>query len=555
MSRLLSALLSLALLVLLTAAGCGDDKALPDDFGGRVGGGGDGGADDIICLANNCTEDFHCKDCTGNKTVCKKDEGRCIACGPAAGGRACPPKYACTKYGDCVPEGTTCTEDGAGVATQACSTNAQCAACGPNFRICDPGAKKCTSCTPGDLSQCQKTDFCKDNKCTPKCPAVCGSDNDCTQCGAGARGARTCVRGKCVQCNPESGTGCPQGQSCTARGVCQVICGKGGVTAAGPRCEADNDCAGCRATKNCDLPINGGFGKCAVPAPGCSELGKGLFTMPEPFDKVTNLCSGDADCKNVDVEYNVGKELREFTGVSFLGDASIKYGMNVCASIDIIGSKSCGVCVPCRKDADCKSIDMTALGGQLAGGLGKALVAKTMDTVFGRSDKKIHFYCENLGTYGLCLPCGNPLSRCGDDPPPASGPCNHDICTRGERLGVQCNECTAKVCEKDSYCCTTAWDAECIRKTESLCSKYPSCLGQSCSNKADGWYCSEELDPVTKSRGRGAYKCVKGSQTEGNPCNQTEKFCHPQGDDWKKSAVLGSDQRPQCFTTATPSPL
>lgn len=45
---------------------------------------------------------------------------------------------------------------------------------------------------------------------------------------------------------------------------------------------------------------------------------------------------------------------------------------------------------------------------------------------------------------------------------------------------------------------------------------------------------------MTKSRGRGAYKCVKGSQTEGNPCNQTEKFCHPQGDDWKKSAVLGS---------------
>lgn len=564
MQRLLVSFFSFVALIVLTASGCGEDKAIPDDFfgNGPIGDGGDG---DVICLINNCTEDFHCKDCTGNRTVCEKESRRCIACGPAAGGRTCPQGYSCTKYGDCVPEGTVCLEDAAGNPTVSCTTNAQCAACAPQFRVCDAAAKKCISCTPNDTSQCQRTDYCKDGRCTARCPDVCQNDNDCTQCGAGARTARSCVRGKCVQCNPERSGSCPAGLSCTPRGTCQAVCGVGmgmpgpqvtpGVAAA---CMGDNDCGACRREKNCDQPINGGFGRCAVPAPGCSELARGFFVLPEPYDKVTNLCSTDMDCRGVGADYNVGKELREFTGVPFIGNANISYDMNVCASVDIIGSRSCGVCVPCRKDTDCKSIDMERLGGQLAGSLGKAAIAKTMDTVFGRNDHKIHFYCETLaGNYGICLPCGNPLSRCGDDPAPPTGPCNHDVCRTGERLGIQCNSCTGKICEKDPYCCTNKWDPECVRKTETLCDGYPSCRGQSCEGKRDGWYCTEAIESGTNNRGRGTYECKNGSLVQGQICPRTPNsdfYCHPLNNDWKKTAELAGDGRPQCFTTPAPVP-
>jgi hypothetical protein len=310
------------------------------------------------------------------------------------------------------------------------------------------------------------------------------------------------------------------------------------------------------------VPVNGGFGKCAVPAPGCSELAKGLFVLPDPYDKFTNLCSTDQDCRGVGVDFNVGKELRDFVGASFIGDANLSYGMNVCASVDIIGSKSCGVCVPCKKDADCKPLDVEGIGGQLAGSLGRAAVAKTFDTIFGPGDHKVNFYCENVaGNYGVCLPCGNPLSRCGDDPPPASGPCGHGICTPGDKLGVQCNACTAAVCDKDPYCCTTRWDSECVKKTDDVCANYPSCAGQSCANKADGWYCSETVESGTNNRGLGTYKCTGGTLQQGNTCPNAgrgdaagDKYCHPTNNDWKKTAELASDQTPECYATPAPVP-
>lgn len=563
MRRLLASLLAFVVVVLLTASGCGKDKSLPDDFGG-TNIGGDASANDVICLLNNCTEDFECKDCTGGRAVCEKSSRRCIACGPAAGGRNCPANYTCTKYGDCVPDGTTCAEDPNGVPTVACTTNGQCQACGPQFRICDTTQKKCVGCTPTDTSQCQKTDYCKDSKCVPKCPTTCTQDADCGQCGSATKPAHSCVRGKCAQCNPDNPSSCPNGLSCTAKGSCQRICGKNGRTAGGAACLSDNDCGGCTRERNCDQPINGGFGKCAVPAPGCSELAKGLFVLPDPYDKVTNLCSTDQDCKGVGIDYNVGKELRDFVGLPIIHDANISYDMNVCASVDIIGKRSCGVCVPCRKDSDCKPLDVERLGGQLAGTLGRAAVAKTFDTIFGPSDHKVHFYCESLaGDYGICLPCGNPLARCGDDPPPASGPCNHDICKPGEKLGVQCNACSAAVCAKDPYCCSTQWDSECVKKTEELCPNYPSCAGQSCTNKADGWYCSETVEAGTSNRGLGTYKCAGGTLAQGNTCPNTtqprndppqNKYCHPQGGDWKKTAELGADGTPSCFSTPAPVP-
>lgn len=575
MRRVLAFLLSLVTLTLLVAAGCGDPTILPPPTPATS---GDGGSSDLICLANNCTSDFECKDCTGGHTVCEISSRRCLACGPGANNKTCPDKYTCTKYGDCVPEGTTCAEDANGLPTVSCTTNAQCAACSPAYRVCDPLLKTCVGCTTADVSQCQKTEYCNNDKCTANCPTGCTANADCQHCGAGTSAARACYRGACTQCSPDDNPqdttsghnpNCTEGLSCTDRGSCQAICGVAsadGFLAGGAQCTSDNDCGLCRTQKHCDQPVNGGFGKCVVPARGCSEFGPGLFTLPAPYDKYTNLCSTDTDCRNQGIDYNIGKTLRDFTGLSALHDATVPYGMNVCAEVDIIGSRSCGVCVPCKKDADCKPIGVDSIAGQLAGGIigiaTQALVAKTMDSVFGRGEHSIQFYCEDLAAgYGVCLPCGNPLARCGNDTPPASGPCTHDVCTQGGQLGVQCGSCTAAVCAEDPYCCIKKWDAECVKKTEKLCPSYPSCNGQSCKDKSDGWYCSETVDAATKSRGLGTYQCTGGNLQTGNTCPNstrgdpsTAKYCHPLGGNWKSTAELGTDGKPACYTTAAPVP-
>ena len=48
----------------------------------------------------------------------------------------------------------------------------------------------------------------------------------------------------------------------------------------------------------------------------------------------------------------MGALIKKATGLN-IKDANIDYPMNACASVDILDGKKCGVCVPCKKDADC----------------------------------------------------------------------------------------------------------------------------------------------------------------------------------------------------------
>jgi hypothetical protein len=54
---------------------------------------------------------------------------------------------------------------------------------------------------------------------------------------------------------------------------------------------------------------------------------------------------------------------------------------------------------------------------------------------------------------------------------PIDGTCTHDVCTAGERLGQQCDECTKKLCDLDSYCCDTYWGPSCFASVEKICGK------------------------------------------------------------------------------------
>ena len=83
------------------------------------------------------------------------------------------------------------------------------------------------------------------------------------------------------------------------------------------------------------------------------HIENGVVVLPAPYDKYTNTCSSDTDCAGVSIQYNVGKLLREQTGIDSIKDANVEYGMNVCADVKISEKISCGICVPCAVDADC----------------------------------------------------------------------------------------------------------------------------------------------------------------------------------------------------------
>jgi hypothetical protein len=47
--------------------------------------------------------------------------------------------------------------------------------------------------------------------------------------------------------------------------------------------------------------------------------------------------------------------------------------------------------------------------------------------------------------------------------------CSHDACTEGRALPGDCNDCTARVCESDPYCCDTRWDERCVERATTAC--------------------------------------------------------------------------------------
>jgi hypothetical protein len=478
-----TALLTLAVSALGAASCAKTDPVNGTGGGGGNGNGGNGsgatgnggGIPSSICLLHNCSTDTECEACSGGKTTCLVAEHRCVACdGGTSGG--CPGGQTCSSWGNCAPADVTCPTDN-GVPTITCNTSADCAACDPRHQVCDPAAHKCVACTAADVSQCLATETCNGGDCAAKCPATCGADGDCGQCGAAGHEAHHCTAGKCSECSPTAG--CDGTLSCGAHGTCEKTCGMTGAPKGA--CQTDAECTGCdgSATK-CHVPIGGGAGTCGPAATGCSDLGNGVAVLPAPFDKVTNLCSNDMDCASVGIDLNVGKILRDLTGFDQIHDADIMYPEHVCASVQIT-DKSCGVCVPCKVDTDCQNLNIDMIAGQAFGPLGAIASAFLLDQIFGDTDHQIHMYCETIaGDYGACVPCPGLLNDCsvGGTPPDKC----HDKCDAGGALDVTCDPCVAKVCAMDAYCCSDKWDALCVAEVLDYCGK--AC--ESCSHADQG---------------------------------------------------------------------
>lgn len=69
----------------------------------------------------------------------------------------------------------------------------------------------------------------------------------------------------------------------------------------------------------------------------------------------------------------------------------------------------------------------------------------TGDTQVGVRDDEIN------GALGSCLTCA------------------HAKCKEGGPLHPTCDPCVDKVCQQDSFCCNTAWDAQCVREVRTVC--------------------------------------------------------------------------------------
>ncbi len=467
----------------LLASACGSDPAGTTTTSTTTGSGGSGtggsvtgtgGSEAGVCLLHNCNSDLECATCDSMRNTCLIAEHRCVACGA----KGCPEGLECSSFGQCVPKGATCPTNN-GTPTITCNSSADCVACDPAHQVCDTATKACVACTQNDTSECQSTDLCLAGKCSPKCPKVCDTDNDCGQCGTAQNPAHACNAHACAQCSATYA--CPAGQICTAHGTCEQRCGLEGPVEG--TCEVDADCAKCGGgATHCYTPINGGHGTRGPQAAGCSDLGNGSIVLPDPWNKVTNTCSNDGDCAGVGIQYNVGKLLRELTGFDEINDANVDYGMNTCASVSISDSIACGICVPCEVDADCKALDIDAVAGEAFGPLGAVGSAILLDKIFGPNDHKIHMYCQGVAAgYGVCSPCPGILNDCTvGGGGMGSGMCDHDVCSMGGALKTSCGACEEAVCGVDSYCCDTAWDGQCISEADQYCNNVCAMPGNVC---------------------------------------------------------------------------
>jgi hypothetical protein len=494
-----------------------------------------------ICLLNNCTEDVHCAGCSDNRVTCFKKEKRCVACNPETGA-GCKPPEVCSAFGICNLPEKTCPTDASGVPQVVCVSNEDCSACSPMNQICDTKTHKCQACIETNTSACLASDVCLNGKCSSKCPKACNIDNDCQFCGPADSPAHACNMHKCSECSAT--WPCPAGLVCLPNGVCYPPCGLPGPVSG--TCVTDKDCNFCGDPKNpgtykCKKPLNDpdGHGTCIPSAAGCSDLGAGTVVLPPPWGDYTQTCSKDEDCSTASITLNVGKVIRDMAGVNevmgvAITDANVSYAMPECAEIKITDTINCGVCVPCNEDKDCKPIAVDPLLFDLFSEdpLAALAGALLMNMLYGDAvEHNLNFYCQAVGLgYGICAPCANPLQACGKtDEGGGSGKCEHEVCTEGTALDPSCGACAKEVCANDSYCCTTSWDATCVKEVDTFCAT--PCSGEGgcdpdvCTNAdlpAQDPMCSPcveavcTADPFCCNKESGAWDsyCVTGAEAE-----------------------------------------
>jgi len=501
------------------------------------------------CWPNACIIDAHCEGCPGGQNKCWADNHLCVECHPGKD-QECPAGLKCSANGKCTTK--DCPTNPQGEPTLNCTKDSDCEACSPKNQACDIAKGKCVQCVSLVDPHCLDSQYCKNGICEPKCPQSCEVDVDCMQCLFGATGgpdtkpAKACNNHKCAECSKT--WPCPEGMVCLANGVCYPPCGIPGPVQG--TCTTDGDCKFCgdpdkQGTFKCKKPVNdpNGHGTCIPSAQGCEDLGAGVAVLPSPWNQYTELCSDDGNCASISIDYNVGKLIRDLIGTNevmgiTIGDATVKYGMNQCAEINLTSNIGCGVCVPCEIDKDCKPIPIDPLIVDLFKGNALAQIAGLMliNMLWGdNEDHNLYLYCQPVGLgYGVCAPCSNPLQNCGKTEGGGSGNCGHDVCTQGDPLDPKCGACAKEVCAIDNYCCSTAWDKVCVDEVDQYCTTpcggQPGCAADICAN----------VNLPAQNPACGA--CVKAV------CDADPFCCNTQGGAWDKYCVDAAKTNQACAT-------
>jgi len=95
----------------------------------------------------------------------------------------------------------------------------------------------------------------------------------------------------------------------------------------------------------------------------------------------------------------------------------------------------------------------------------------------------------------------------------ACGECGHEACVEGEALHADCGDCVRQVCDGDPYCCDTTWDSQCVEQVETVCET--SCLlGASVSTTTTSTT-TTSTTTTTEPECRTDADCV-----DGNACTQ-----------------------------------
>jgi len=477
---------------------------------------------DLKCDANsgetctNCPNDCGkcgpaCGDGACNAAAgetCKNCVADCGACPIACGNGACEPGEDCAKCpSDCGKCQPVC-------GNKLCEVGENCSACGIDCGpcpggcgngVCDPN-ETCVSCSK-DCGPC-KPPVCGDGKCDiasssvqencQTCPADCGpcAPGSCVgKCGQASTGCY--CDAACKQANDccaDFDKACPQiaacgdgkcqkdlGESCQTCapdcGTCPAVCGNGA-------CEPGEDCKAC--AKDCGQCSTCGDGKCDPSAgESCKTCAGDCGVCPAVCGN--GNCEAGESCKTCDKDCG----------------ACPSCGDQFCAANESCETcaQDCGKCAPTCGNGQCGAGETCSNCPKDCGGCGFC------------GDKN----CDT-GKGETCKTCGADCGACSNG------------CTEAQAPGCTDCACEKCVCDKDAFCCQTAWDGICVQECVECGQKCPGVTlcgngvcnaGESCSS------CPSDCGPCGPVCGDA--KCDpagnENCQTCPTDCGPCKPFC------------------------------
>jgi hypothetical protein len=167
--------------------------------------------------------------------------------------------------------------------------------------------------------------------------------------------------------------------------------------------------------------------------------------------------------------------------IDALGKSWADVGVSVNAASGTTCKYTTGTCTPsctgkvCGDDG-CGGSCGTCGTGQTCNSAGQCTGGSCTPSCTGKT-------CGPDGCGGTCGTCGTGQT-CGSNGTCSGGgtTCAHTKCTTGTKLASGCDACVTKICASDSYCCSTAWDNQCVGEVKSICGDSSCSGGSTCAH-------------------------------------------------------------------------